>query len=382
MSMYCIINAAAIFVVYLIPLVISARYYDKKLLYITGASSVVAFVIIWLGNAILGSSLDLNLTRFQPNAELIINTTKSGWMERSVVNLLDRSERIRNNLLIGFSEQLVWFLLYFVAFIGISKSGMLMMKKREELTKQKAYMERDLKLAANIQLSMLSDKFDCYGGENRARIYATMHAARNVGGDFYDFYMLDENHACVVIGDVSGKGMPASLFMVKTLTSLRAHTQMGLRPDEILSRVNNSLNESNKEMMFVTIWLGILDLSTGELEYSVGGHNPPLLANNAGFEYLDQPASILLAAIPDSEYETSCIKLKAGDKLFLYTDGVTESRDSKANLYGEDRLKDFLNTNMSLEPKALIEALKGDLAAYSAACEQFDDITMLCIELI
>jgi sigma-B regulation protein RsbU (phosphoserine phosphatase) len=207
-----------------------------------------------------------------------------------------------------------------------------------------------------------------------------MIPAKEVGGDLYDFFLVDEDHLAVVIGDVSGKGVAAALFMVISKTMLKNSAQSGKRPAEIFRTVNNQLCQNNKGEMFVTSFMGILEISTGEFVYVNAGHNPPLLKKSGGdFEWLPVEPGFVLAGLEDFPFPEVTVQLGEGDILFLYTDGVTEAVNTENELYSDDRLLEVLNDNTDRNVHELIRAVKADIDRFSEGAQQSDDIAMLAL---
>ena len=259
------------------------------------------------------------------------------------------------------------------------------MTNLEAETAARERISTELNVATNIQLSALPHDFDL--GRKDVEIFATMHAAKEVGGDFYDFYLLDENHLVITIADVSGKGVPAALFMMQAKTILRNLAMTMKDPDDlgaVMTLANQQLCQGNDEMMFVTVFMGMLDLNTGRFIYVNGGHNPPLVYHNSHFEYLAMEKNCVLGMMEDMDYVQQEIQLDNGDIVYLYTDGVTEAMDEENNQYGEERLLKFLNDAECLVYKLpkLLELVKGDLSEHVGAAEQSDDITMLAVKFI
>lgn len=242
--------------------------------------------------------------------------------------------------------------------------------------------QAELNVARNIQHDMLPCIFPAFPERNEFDIYATMDPAKEVGGDFYDFFLVDDHHLAIVISDVSGKGVPAALFMVIAKTLIKNQTQPGVPLGEVFTRVNDQLCENNGEGMFVTSFMGVLDLNTRELTFVNAGHNPPLLCRKGGgFEFLKTKPGFVLAGLENMIYKEDSIQLGAGDRIFLYTDGVTEAINSSTELYGDDRLVAALNQDVNLSPEQLLAAVKTSMDAFTAGAEQFDDITMLALEV-
>ncbi len=242
--------------------------------------------------------------------------------------------------------------------------------------------QAELNVARNIQRDMLPCIFPAFPERNEFDIYATMEPAKEVGGDFYDFFLVDDRHLAIVISDVSGKGVPAALFMVIAKTLIKNQTQPGIPLGEVFTRVNDQLCENNGESMFVTSFMGVLDLDTRELTFVNAGHNPPLLRQgDEGFTFLKTKPGFVLAGLEGMVYHEESIQLHAGDRIFLYTDGVTEAINSSTELYGDDRLVEALNKSPSLSPEQMLAAVKTSMDAFTAGAEQFDDITMLGLEV-
>ena len=241
-----------------------------------------------------------------------------------------------------------------------------------------ARIDKELEYAKQIQLSALPTNFP---DDEDYKIFAQMIAAKEVGGDFYDFYKLDDKTVAFLVADVSGKGIPAAMFMMTAKTIIKDLAERGLSVCEIFSLANEKLCENNESGMFVTAWMGILDLETGELGFANAGHNPPLLKRADGsFEYLKTRAGFILAGMEGMSYRCNQITLNPGDRLFLYTDGVTEATNEDNKLYGEDRLIEFFNNNKNEDSTKLLPALKQNIDEFVGNAPQFDDITMLMFD--
>ena len=241
-----------------------------------------------------------------------------------------------------------------------------------------ARIDKELEYAKQIQLSALPTNFP---SAEKFGIYAQMIAAKEVGGDFYDFYKLDDDTVAFLAADVSGKGIPAAMFMMSAKTIIKDLAESGLSVNEIFTRANEKLCENNESGMFVTAWMGILNLKTGILQFANAGHNPPLLKRAGGdFEYLKTRAGFVLAGMEGVKYRAGELTLCMGDRLFLYTDGVPEATNSENKLYGEDRLIAFMNENSSAEATEFLPALKANIDQFVGEAPQFDDITMLMLD--
>ena len=241
-----------------------------------------------------------------------------------------------------------------------------------------ARIDKELEYAKQIQLSALPTNFP----ENEEfEIYAQMIAAKEVGGDFYDFYKLSDTTVAFLAADVSGKGIPAAMFMMTAKTIIKDLAESGMAVNEIFTRANEKLCENNESGMFVTAWMGILDLTTGKMQFANAGHNPPMLKRaGGGFEYLRTRAGFVLAGMEGVRYRVGELTLSPGDRLFLYTDGVPEATNTENILYGEDRLLYFMNQNATVDAVTLLPALKSSIDEFVGEAPQFDDITMLMFD--
>ena len=249
------------------------------------------------------------------------------------------------------------------------------------VTAEKERIGAELDIAKNIQASMLPCIFPAFPERREFDIYATMDPAKEVGGDFYDFFMVDGRHLAIVMADVSGKGVPAALFMVIGKTLINDHTVPGKDLGEVFTEVNNMLCESNSEGLFITAFEGVLDLATGEFNFVNAGHEMPFILKAGGeFEPYKIRPGFVLAGMENMKYRAGSITLGVGDKIFQYTDGVTEATSSENELYGMDRLKNALNSVKNTAPAEILGAVKADIDKFVSGAPQFDDITMLCLE--
>lgn len=241
-----------------------------------------------------------------------------------------------------------------------------------------ARIDKELEYAKQIQLSALPTNFP---EKEDFEIYAQMIAAKEVGGDFYDFYKLNDTTVAFLAADVSGKGIPAAMFMMTAKTIIKDLAESGMAVNDIFTKANEKLCENNESGMFVTAWMGILDLTTGKMQFANAGHNPPLLKRaNGEFEYLKTRAGFVLAGMEGVRYRAGELEIFPGDRVFLYTDGVPEATNTENKLYGEDRLLAFMNQNASVEATELLPALKANIDEFVGEAPQFDDITMLMFD--
>ena len=225
---------------------------------------------------------------------------------------------------------------------------------------------------------MLPSIFPAFPNRPEFDIYASMDPAKEVGGDFYDFFMIDEDHLALVIADVSGKGIPASLFMMSSKILINDHALMGGTPAEILGRVNKQVNANNDANMFVTVWLGILEISSGKLTTASAGHEYPIININGRYELLKDKHGLAIGAMPTAKYKNTEITLKKGDSIFVYTDGVAEATDANNELFGTDRTVEALNAIPGdASQKDVLAGVRAAVDTFVKEAPQFDDLTML-----
>jgi len=269
--------------------------------------------------------------------------------------------------------------------IGVLAGSILMMEREtveymDRITAVTAEKERigaELDVARNIQASMLPCSFP---NEDELSLFATMNPAKEVGGDFYDFFMIDETHVAIVMADVSGKGVPAALFMVIGKTLIKDHTYVGADLGKTFTDVNRLLCDANSEGLFITAFEGVLDLVTGEFVYVNAGHEMPFIYEGERFEPKKTKAAFVLAGFEDFKYKCGSIMIKPGDRIFQYTDGVTEATDAHNQLYGMERLEVILNKCKDMNAEDLVHEVKKDIDKFVGEAPQFDDITMLCLD--
>ena len=245
-----------------------------------------------------------------------------------------------------------------------------------------ARIDQELAFAKNIQQSALPSVFPPYPDRTDFSLYAAMDTAKEVGGDFYDFYFLDENRLAFLVADVSGKGVPAAMFMMTGKTVLRDYAERGDAPADVALRANEKLCEGNDAEMFITAWMGFLETDTGLVRFINAGHNPPVLIRNGRAEFITQKVNLAFAAMDGVPYREQTLRLLPGDLLFLYTDGVTEAENSSETLFGNDRLLSVLSGPSGRGEAAcrnVCARVKTALKEFTGDAPQFDDITMLCL---
>jgi sigma-B regulation protein RsbU (phosphoserine phosphatase) len=249
-----------------------------------------------------------------------------------------------------------------------------------ETTAAKERIQSELKVATDIQASLLPRVFPAFPERSEFDIFASMDPAKEVGGDFYDFFFIDDRNLCFLIADVADKGVPAALYMMVAKTLLKSEGQRLGEPDRILASVNNILAADNERCMFASVFCAILDVGTGEVRFANAGHNPPLVVDASGVRYLSMKAGFMLGPMPDTVYETERLVMTPGSMLFLYTDGVTEARNRSEELYGDPQLLAALEAVVGEEPTGMIRHIRAEVLRHADGAPQSDDITMVAIK--
>ena len=360
-----------------LPIILAARYYNKRFTLWVGVFTTFLFIISALFCVKVGQQ-DLNTYNLviPSGTTITINDTLRDAI--STIEI-DESQRLINVFVHFFLPKLLVFNIVAFACVQISQSGKKIIEKQVEITKTNERVETELNLAGTIQKSMLPSIFPPFPEHEEIDIYASMIPAKEIGGDFYDMFLIDDDHLAVCMADVSGKGVPASLIMMISKILIKNVSKIDMDVTKAFGRVNNMLCEGNTTGIFITCWFGILNLKTGKIEFVNAGHNPPLLYSKKKneFNYIKTKPNLVLAGMENTSYTKQELQLEPGDRLFLYTDGVVESNNINNELYGEDRLRKFLNAHVDLSVEETLGAVKRDLDIFSGAAEQFDDITML-----
>lgn len=350
--------------VWTLPLMLSCHYYSKKLTTITLIVSQVLFsASIYIG-IYFGEWDQMLLNAAYYSGPRVI--TRQTLYDATMFCVLTRAAAL-------------WGMSTICTTMAGRTRGLLEQQAKDSEKRQR--IETELDVANRIQADMLPCIFPAFPERPEFDIYASMMPAREVGGDFYDFFMVDERHLAIVIADVSGKGVPAALFMVIGKTLIKDHTRPGASLEAVFSEVNDLLCDSNQEGMFITAFEGVLDLVSGEFCFVNAGHEVPFISM-AGepFEPYKVRPGFVLAGMENMKYQCGSIRLAPGDKIFQYTDGVTEATNGEKELYGMVRLGDVLKKNTEKSPEELLSVVKRDIDAFVGSAPQFDDITMLCVE--
>lgn len=358
------------------PVILSCHYYSPKFTHFTLSGALLGMLCATYIGLYCGV-WDANMMRAldQPGnaafrAEFIREATAAGD------NLL---LRVFNFYYIPRAAIVI--VVYLIS-VTLSKRTHSLLKKQEEDNREKERIGAELNVATQIQASMLPCVFPAFPEYEEFDIYASMNPAKEVGGDFYDFFLVDPDHLALVMADVSGKGVPAALFMMITKTLLKNAAQSGLGPGAVLETVNNQLLENNEAGMFVTVWLGIYEISSGKLTAANAGHEYPAIKRADGsFTLFKDRHGFVMGGMEDVTYREYDLELHAGDILFLYTDGVAEATSKEKELYGTDRMLHALNQRENADAKELLLAVRTDIDLFVGEAEQFDDITMLALKI-
>ena len=255
------------------------------------------------------------------------------------------------------------------------------MKRIETITAEKERIDTEMELAARIQEDILPGVVSAFSERTDFDIFAAMDPAREVGGDFYDFFLIDDTHLGMAVADVSGKGIPAALFMMGSKIALKNYAMSGLGPAEVLRSLNEELCANDHGEMFVTVWFGVLDTSTGVMRAANAGHEYPVLKDPDGsFELLKDKHSFVVGGMKGMAYKEYTIELKPGSRLFLYTDGVPEAENGSGDMFGLERMIRTLNTDPEASPEQILRNVRSQVDGFVQEAEQFDDLTMLCLE--
>ena len=369
-----------VYLLALFPIIVSVRYYSQNLTIGVSIFTLIgSFLASYLGTYRGMGVYDLNFASLYTGSALQI---ESGIKDAiRIADALDIHATWRNLMLGNFLPRYVLISMASILCGKIAYKGREMIFSQQAETKKSERISTELGLASSIQANMLPNIFPAFPDRKDFDIYATMTPAKEVGGDFYDFFMIDNDHLAIVIADVSGKGIPAAMFMVIAKTLIKDHTQLGLSPAEVFTKVNDLLCEGNEAGLFVTAWMGIMDLQEKKLTYVNAGHNPPILMKNGILSFLHCKPGFVLAGFEGYKYKQAELELHEGDKIFLYTDGVTEASNASKELYGEERLMKVLETiDRNAGCANALHKVRADIDKFVGDAEQFDDLTMLAFD--
>ena len=359
-----------------LPVLCSSRYFSKRTTVKTALITWVIFLLSAIQRGLTGW-INMNDVRL-PVGSVIVD--KGVWLGSGIEETLDRVQYTKDTLLFSFVPKSLMFLLATLVCVNIAEQGRKMVEKQRKLSENSARMETELRMATQIQEGMLPNIYPPFPERREFDIYGTMNPAREVGGDFYDFFLVDEDNLALVVADVSGKGVPAALFMMAAKIILANNAMMGLSPAQVLAATNSSVCASNPEEMFITVWFGILEISTGRLTAANAGHEYPVLKQGDRFELFKDRHGLVLGAMDGVKYKEYTIQLSPGDKIFLYSDGVPEATDSNNKLFGTDRMLEALNQRPESPARNILADVQEAVDEFVGTAEQFDDLTMLCLE--
>ena len=365
-----------------IPVICSCRYFSRKLTIWMSLLTTVTFALSAAYGATHGL-LNLNDLTLPVGTTM---TTTGKWIDSAVEQVgFDGAEFTRNTLIFSFLPK--WLIFSVVAVISakIARRGREMVLEQKQLAEKNARIGTELQLATRIQADILPNLFPAFPDRTDVDLYASMAPAREVGGDFYDYFLIDPNHLGLVVADVSGKGIPAALFMMasKILVKNCAMAQSDPNPARVLEVVNDQICSNNREEMFVTMWFGILDLTTGILTAANAGHEYPAIRHPGGvYELYKDRHGFVIGGMEGLKYRSYEIRMEAGSRLFLYTDGLPEATDGAENMFGTERMLAALNTDPGASPERVLQNMRSAVNEFVGGAEQFDDLTMLCVSYL
>ena len=360
--------------VMIIPVLLSSRYFSRSLTKTIAILTVILFTLSTIGSVKVGMT-DLNVVSVPIGTVIPVISRFLGASVRAIG--LDDSMLLRNTLLYSYLPKLLTYIVIAVVSVNIAERGRTMVLEQDAITKKTSRIDSELSLARDIQKGMLPYTFPAFPDHDEFDLYALMKPAKEVGGDYYDFTMIDDTHLAFVMADVSGKSIPASLFMVVSKTLMKSQANNNLTPSEIFNNVNRALCDGNTMGLFVTAWMGIIDLESGIVTYANAGHTPPVIVRNGVPEVLTCKPCFILGGMEGIEYPDFEIQLNKGDVIYLYTDGVTEAENTKNELYGTERLLNVMRKNSGCDMKELCDSIEKDIHEFEEGNEQFDDLTML-----
>ena len=365
-------------IVLTLPVVLSTRYlqdsYTKVIAWISGIFILTSSI----GYAFFGITADLEALPIAPGTVITIETDIYEAVE--ALGGYDMKQYLINILIRQYLPTILLFIVIAKVCVSVAKWGHFTVVSQNQVTQEYARIDTELNLATDIQANMQPNIIPALPEYDEFDVYATMHPAKEVGGDFYDYFMINDRTLAVVIADVSGKGVPAALFMVIAKTLIKNYAQLGMSPKQVFEKVNEVLCDGNKAELFVTAWMGYFNLESGKLTYVNAGHNCPIVKKADGeFREIKGRCGFVLAGMEDMMYAEKSMTLQEGDRLFIYTDGVTEATASDRQMYGTDRLLDYLNRHANDSQPDMLAGIKEELDHFQDV--QFDDVTMLMLDV-
>ena len=363
------------------PIVLSTRYYSRPLTAFTSAITILTYLAAsYYGITHQITRIDLNMVELP--AGTVLKFSREVEL-RNVINpmIIDHHQLFLHFLQHSFLPKFILFTMIAMVCTMIAERGRMLIFAQKAETEKTERLATELGLASDIQTNILPNIFPVFPEKKEISLYASMTPAKEVGGDFYDFFFVDDKHLALVMADVSGKGIPAALFMMVARTLIKNRTMMGGTPSEILGDVNNRLCEGNIAGLFVTVWLGIVDITTGKGLAANAGHEHPVLRKaNGEYELVIYKHSPVVGAVEGMKFAEHEFQLDPGDSLFIYTDGVAEATNSVQELFGSDRMLAALNKDPNAMPEQVLDNVKNGIDEFVQGAEQFDDITMMSLK--
>ncbi|MBQ6221889.1 MAG: SpoIIE family protein phosphatase [Solobacterium sp.] len=364
-----------------VPVLISVRYYSRTITSFVGILTIIlTFISNYLSIVFHLGRIDMNMVTLP--AGTVLQFTDTSILRDVVISqgVIDYHQHWLYSLSNSYIPKLIIFGLIIYVCTEIAGRGREAIFEQQKETKDAERLATELHLAKNIQSSMLPEIFPPFPEHQEFDVYASMRTAREVGGDFYDFYMIDDDHMAMLVADVSGKGIPAAMFMMASKIMINNMSLLNdPDPARILEMVNKEIAARNTAEMFVTVWLGILEISTGKLTATNAGHEYPFIRQNGKFNIFKEKHGFVLGGMENTRYENYEIQLDPGDAVFVYTDGVTEAKNSNGDQFGVERLEDALNDSPELPVSSIINHISEKLDKFVDNEEQFDDITMVIL---
>ena len=363
------------------PIALSVRYYSRPLTALVAGLTITTYLAAsYYGIVNQITRIDLNMVELP--AGTVLNFPEYMDLRDAVdPSLIDYNALFKHFLQHSFLPKFLLFTMIAIICTMIAERGRKAIFAQKAETEKTERLATELNLASDIQTNVLPNIFPVYPDRKEFSLHASMTPAKEVGGDFYDFFFVDDDHLALVMADVSGKGIPAALFMMVARTLIKNRTMLGGGPAEILYDVNNQLIEGNAAELFVTVWLGIFEISTGKGMAANAGHEHPVIYRNGDeFSLVVYKHSPVVGAMEGVVYAEHPFDLKPGDTIFVYTDGVAEAMNKDKELFGEERMLDALNKDPNAMPKDILKNVMDGINDFVQGAEQFDDITMLSLK--
>lgn len=366
--------------VMILPVIVSTRYFDKKYTLNVAVFTAIVFAAASIINGYFGI---MNLNMIKGFSGSAVTLEHGADLRETLIGAgIDKAEYIKSLFVNDFIPRCLIFFALSSSCYYVSSRGRRMIEMESSNVQKTSRIETELDLATKIQVSMLPCLFPAFPDHENLDLRAYYHPAKEVGGDFYDYFIIDKSHIGVVIADVSGKGVGAALFMAISKTVLKNQLQLGLSPEEAIKNANKQLCENNESGLFVTCWAGVYDIDTGVLTFVNAGHNPPVLIRKGQKpEFIKQRSGFVLAGFEGFQYKQEELKLESGDEMFFYTDGVTEAIDCDEQLFGDARLLESIEKHKGLDINEQLVLLKNDIDGFAGKVEQFDDITVMALRI-